>query len=299
MSDQGTMKRYLLGSASPEERVDLENRYLSDASLFEKLTEAENDLIDSYVRGELSDFDRQEFERQYLGSPQRQARVQFASALTEISREPKQVASVQKSSFWQSLTFLFSHSSPKLRWGLAAGALAMVLAVGWLKTTSDRSLRASLPSPQSSAHQSPFTGTPPSNGQAPSGKNAGGTEIARTETPELAEFTMQLTPGISRGLGAETKTFSVPKTPWIQFRLVLENDDQRVYSAVVETAEGNEVQRVDGLNSRLWHGNKVVDVRVPSKIVKPGDYVIRLGEMPTVDSNEEDIAVYSFRAVTK
>jgi hypothetical protein len=40
MSDQGIMKRYLLGRASPEERVDMENAYLADPTFFEELTEA-------------------------------------------------------------------------------------------------------------------------------------------------------------------------------------------------------------------------------------------------------------------
>lgn len=304
MSDQGTMKRYLLGKASPEERADLENRYLSDASLFEELTEAENDLIDSYVRGKLSDFDRQEFERQYLGPPQRRARVQFASALTEISREPRQVASVQKSSFWQSLTFLFSQSSPKLRWGLAAGAVAMVLVIGWLKTTSDRSLRASLPPPHVEPNgrpQSPGTAAPAPNGQVPGGGNTAGIEIAKADKPELDEFTVQLTPGISRSGGAEARVFALPpKAPWIKLRLALDNDDHPAYVAVVETAEGNVIQRIGGLKSQLSGGNKVVDLQISSRLIQADDYVVKLsGTLVGTKGGEEEVDVYSFRAVNK
>jgi hypothetical protein len=301
MKDKGRIRRYLLEGASPEERADLENRYFSDASLFEELTETENDLIDSYVRGELSDFDRQEFERRYLRPPQRRARVQFASALAEISREPRQVVSFQRSSFWQSLRFLFSHSSPKLRWGLAASAVAMVLAIGWLKTTSDRSLRASLPSPQSGTHQSLSTPTPQAI-QAPSGQNAGGTEIARTETPELAEFTMKLTPGISRSIGGtEARAFAVPpKASWIKLRLALDNDDHPAYVAVVETAEGNVIQRIGGLKSQLSGGNKVVDLRISSRLIQADDYVVKLsGTLVGTKGGEEEVDVYSFRAVNK
>jgi len=295
------MKRYLLGRASPEERVDLENRYFSDASLFERLTEAENDLIDSYVRGELSDFDRQEFERQYLGSPQRRARVQFANALTEISQESGQVASVQKSSFWQSLTFLFSQSSPKLRWGLAAGAVAMVLAIGWLKTTSDRSLRASLPPPHVEPNGRPQSpGTAPS-GQVPGGGNTAGIEIAKADKPELDEFTVQLTPGISRSGGAEAKVFAVPpKGSWIKLRLALDNDDHPAYVAVVETAEGNVIRRIGGLKSQLSGGNKVVDLRIPSRLIQADDYVVKLsGTLVGTKGGEEEVDVYSFRAVNQ
>lgn len=302
MSDQGTMKRYLLGKASPEERVDLENRYLSAASLFEELTEAENDLIDSYVRGKLSDFDRQEFERQYLGSPQRRTRVQFASALTEISQGSREVASVQKFSFWRSLRFLFSQSSPKLRWGLAAGAVATVLAIGWLKTTSDRSLHASLPRPSvehSRRPQSTGTVAPAPNGQVPTGGNTPGIEIAKADKPALDEFTVQLTPGISRSGGAEAKVFPAPKTPWVHFQLILDNDDHSAYAAVVETAEGGEIRRVDELKSRLLHGNKIVDVRVSSHLIRSGDYIIRLSGTSQRNGGQEEVDVYSLRFVNR
>jgi hypothetical protein len=295
------MKRYLLGKASPEERVDLENRYLSDASLFEELTEAENNLIDSYVRGKLSDFDRQEFERQYLGSPQRRARVQFARALTEISQESRQVASVQKSSFWQSLTFLFSQSSPNLRWGLAAGVVATVLAIGWLKTTSDRSLRASLPPSHVEPNgrpQSPGTAAPAPSGQVPSGGNTAGIEIAKADKPELDEFTVQLTPGISRSGGAGTKTFTAPKALWIDFQLTLDNDAYPAYVAVVETAEGGVIQRIRGLKSQLSGGDKVIHLRVSSHLIQSGDYIITLSGSLEKGS-EEEVDVYSFRAVNR
>ena len=125
------MRRYLLGGASPAERIDLENAYLAESTVFEELTEAENDLIDSYVRGKLPEQDKNEFERQYLTSPQRQARVQFASALIDISQEPRPAAVVHRFIPWR--WFTFSQQTPKLRWGFALGAAAIILAIGWLK----------------------------------------------------------------------------------------------------------------------------------------------------------------------
>jgi hypothetical protein len=303
MNYQESIKRYLLGRASPEERIDLEKKYFSDASLFEELTEAENDLIDSYVRGKLSDLDRQEFERQYLGSAQRRARVQFASALLEISREPRQVASVQKASFWHWLPFPFGRARPMLQWGLAVGAMTMILAIGWLKMTHDRGLHAALPSPhgeQSGKPQSPTTATPIPSGPDASNGSTAGTEIAKLEKPELDAFTVQLTPGISRSGGTVAKVFAVPpRTSWINLRLALDDDDHRAYAAVVETAEGNVVQRVDGLKSQLLGGNKVVDLRLSSDLIRAGDYVIRLNGTSGTKGSEEEVEVYGFRTVSR
>jgi hypothetical protein len=293
MSDPGTMKRYLLGRASPEERVDLENAYLADPTSFEELTEAENDLIDSYVRGKLPEQDKKEFEQQYLASPGRQARVQFASALIDISQEPRPASVVQRSFPWP--WFTLNQQIPKLRWGLALSAATVILAIGWLKVTHDREIRASLPSPQRGILHSPFAGTTPSNGQAPKGKDASGTEIARTETPELAEFTMKLTPGISRSIGAEAKTFTLPRVGSIDLQLTLDNDDYPAYGVVLETAEGKVIQRVGGLKSRVLSGNKVIDLRISSHLIRTGDYVVTLSGISAPTNSEEEVEVYSFR----
>jgi hypothetical protein len=302
MRDQGSMKRYLLGRASPEERIDLEQRYLSDPGLFEEFTEVENDLIDSYARGQLSDLDRDEFERQYLGSPQRRRRVEFASALAEISREPRQAPSVQKSSFWRRLTLPFQARS-RLQWGLAVGAMAMILAVGWLKVTNDRRLQASSPAPsaeRTATPHSPATVTPPTNSRAPSSGTTEATEIARTDRPELEEFTIQLTPGISRSAGSEAKVFAVPsKASWIRVRLTLDNDDHPVYAAVVETAEGKVIQRINGLRSQLSGGDKVVTLRLASGSIRAGDYVIRLNGSQGTKGSDEEVDVYSLRIASR
>lgn len=294
MSDRGRMRRYLLGRASPAEGINLENAYLADSTVFEELTEVENDLIDSYVRGKLSEQDKKEFEKQYLASPQRRARVQFASALIGIAQEPRPAAAVPKAIPRRWLTF--SQQIPKLRWGFALGAAAIILAIGWLKVTHDHEIRASLSSPQSGTRQSPLSSTPPSNGQASGGKNAGGTEIARTQTPELAEFTMKLTPGMSRSIGAEAKTLTLPKAKRIDLQLTLDNDDYPAYVAKLETAEGKVIQRVGGLTSRMLSGNKVVDLRISSHLIQPGDYVVELSGIGTRTNREEEVEVYSFRA---
>jgi hypothetical protein len=302
MTDQGLLKRYFLGRVSPEERVDLENSYLSDPGIFEEFAEVENDLIDSYVRGKLSDLDRQEFERQYLRSPERRSRVRFATALTEISREPRQVAFVEAPYIWQRFTLPFYQLRPKWQWGFAVGAMAMVLAVSWLKVANDRRLQASLPAPseqRTTGLHLPAPAAPPTNGQAPSSATPKGSEIAKSDRPELDEFTVQLSPGLSRSVGSEAKVFAVPsKASSIIVRLTLDNDDHPAYAAVLETAEGTFIQRIEGLRSRRWGGDKVVTLRLPSRSIHTGDYVIRLnGSRGT--RGEEEVEAYSMRLVSR
>jgi hypothetical protein len=298
MSDQELMRRYLLGMASPEERTDLESEYLSDASICDDLTEAENDLIDAYVRGRLSDRDRAAFEREYLTSPQRRARVEFAHALTDISNEPKSVPWVLESSFRQRLTLFLRQAGPKLQWGIAAGAVAIILAVAWLKVPTDHRLRASSPPPQGAAQQRPGPAVLPPNVQSPD-NNKEGTEIARVDKGETGEYLVQLTPGISRSVGSAAQTLAVPPVfSWIRLRLILDNDDHTSYTAVVETAEGRVVQPFRGLKSRLLRGDRVVDLRISSQLIQAGDFVVRLSGIDKA-GNEEEIDVYAFSFMKK
>jgi hypothetical protein len=303
MIDRESMKRYLLGTVSPEERTALEDKYLCDVGVFEELREVENDLLDSYVRGKLVGLDRQEFEKQYLRSPERRARVQFASALAEIWREPGPVPSVEKSSFWQSFTVPLRQAGLKLQLGLAVGAMAMVVVFGWMKVAHDRGLQLFSRPPQveqAGKAQSPTTINPQSNSPVPSSGSTSGTEVARTYKPALDEFTVQLTPGISRSGGTQAKVFAVPpRASWIKIQLPLDDDDHPTYAAVVETPEGNEIQHIYGLKSHLLGGNKVVVLRMASTLVHAGDYIIKLSGIGRTKGSEEELEVYTFRIVSR
>ena len=64
-----------------EERTRFEDVYFADAEHFEELVGMENDLIDSYIWGTLSDSERQQFQQCYANRPDRRARIDFATAL--------------------------------------------------------------------------------------------------------------------------------------------------------------------------------------------------------------------------
>lgn len=59
----------------------MEDDYLVDQEAHDRLSEVEHDLIDQYLRGELPEADRKKFETQFLASPRRERKVQFAMEL--------------------------------------------------------------------------------------------------------------------------------------------------------------------------------------------------------------------------
>lgn len=73
---------YLLGELPEDERLRLEEDYLADSELFARVLAVEEDLIDAYARGELSESARKQFEERY-GRAADQQRIAFASALQQ------------------------------------------------------------------------------------------------------------------------------------------------------------------------------------------------------------------------
>src|SRR5215471_8299970 len=78
--------RYLLGRFSGEEMAEFEAQCFEDEELFAEMVELESDLLHSYIRGELSPAERQEFEAGYLISPARRKNLEFTRMLEERSR---------------------------------------------------------------------------------------------------------------------------------------------------------------------------------------------------------------------
>jgi len=85
MNDQEAPKigRYLLGELPPEEMDALEARLLTESGLFDLAESVEDEVIDRYVRGELSAAEARRFERRLLPSERIQERVAFARALAD------------------------------------------------------------------------------------------------------------------------------------------------------------------------------------------------------------------------
>ncbi|HJY33685.1 MAG TPA: hypothetical protein VJ260_02475, partial [Vicinamibacterales bacterium] len=64
-SNEAWQVKYLLGTLTEEEQVQVEDRAFADGDYMSALETAEADLIDAYVRGELSQSDRRSFELQF------------------------------------------------------------------------------------------------------------------------------------------------------------------------------------------------------------------------------------------
>jgi hypothetical protein len=87
--------QYLLGVLPPEDTERLDEASIVDDDIAARLRRVEDDLVDSYLRGQLSGDTLAQFESHYLASRHRRERVEFARkflrAVDKVDRETEPV----------------------------------------------------------------------------------------------------------------------------------------------------------------------------------------------------------------
>src|SRR5215813_5519412 len=82
--DDELLTRYLLGELSAEQAEKLDELSVSDDAFVWRLSGVENDLVDSFVRGELHGETLKRFRSFYLSSVLRRQKVEFAVGLRAL-----------------------------------------------------------------------------------------------------------------------------------------------------------------------------------------------------------------------
>ena len=131
--DEVLLVRYLLGNLTEEEQTRVEDRAFAEIDYFGAMEAAEVDLIDSYVRGELSQVDRRAFERRFLTSPARLSKVEFARALARVAAESEEdVTAARRASAGTSVVSLFRGWSPALQFAACLAAVMVIAGLTWV-----------------------------------------------------------------------------------------------------------------------------------------------------------------------
>lgn len=136
LSDDQYVVRYLLGALPAEEAERLDEMSVANDDFAWRLRGIENDLVDSYVRSELTGETLRQFKSFYMASARRRAKVAFAEGLRrfQLGKAPANEPSRTKAPFWGPL------SSPwiALRLGISAAALVIFLVAGYLLVENAR-----------------------------------------------------------------------------------------------------------------------------------------------------------------
>ncbi len=300
------MMRYLLGDVSDDEQVRLEELYFADDRVFEQLAALEDELIDAYVRAELSGPQRKQFEVYFLNSTERRRKLAFAESFSRyLSEAPRATSFAERETWRNRITGWLGIHGRTARWAFAAaGAVVLIVGAGlvrenWRLRTQLRQMQAEQTelqqreeqlSRQLSQSNVPSTGSAP--GKAPA-------EVAGSQPHSLPIVALTLAPGLLRG-SAKQEALIIPHGPHhVQLQLALENNTSYAsYLATLETAEGTRVWSKEGLKTTPEGGTNIVVLELASSLLGNKDYIVRLRGTRSNAATEE-IAGYSFRVVKR
>jgi hypothetical protein len=303
--DHQVLIQYLIGSLPEAEAERLDQLSIADDEFVSRLSAAENDLVDAYVRGELSGDTLQRFGVHYLSSQSRRDKVAFANTLRlrEIREATRPAESVAPGPPWRFAAWrLRTVPGPAPAWALAGVAALTLVAAGYLLVANGRlqqelartqSDRASL---QSRARdlQRRLVRERPADAGAPKEADGSGRPQAQTEPLRIAS--LFLAPP-TRGLSRVQSLTVPPATDAVALRLQLENDEFPRYRVALKAAASDRVLwRSEKLESVLEGGRRVVSVRVPAALLTPRHYSAELTGI-TPGGAAELLGTYSFAVV--
>ena len=319
LKNETVIARYLLGELPEEQQVEIEDRAFADKKYLASITAVENDLIDEYVRNELSGAERQRFEKQFLASADRRKRVEFARALAGVISEeaaPKSavVHDVKTSSWRESLYAFFNGLTPAMKMAFVLAMPLLVIGSGYLFVETLR-LRRELGEVQT-AHQSQQSAQQQAlelerrrneelNAQLNQEKlqreqtdeslrelSETGDAVNPPPRPVIASLT--LLPGLARG-GGDKPSLVLPDNARV-VRLQIGIDPEELYkNFAVEllTLSGREVWTRENLTARNRGGARAVGLTLPATALKVGEYEVRLRGLKN-DGGSEDVGFYYF-----
>ena len=250
--------RYLLGELPEAEAERLDERSITDDAFAERLRLLEDDIVDRYTRGESLGIARSRIEEIHRASPYLQQKVRFAKALhawTTKAQVARRDPSPDLLSRWR-------------RWTLAAAAILLVAAAGYMARTHQhlRSEFAQLEQRHSAVerqnaqlHRQPET--VPVQGATPS--------------PTItATF---LLPPPRRGAEAEPAIAVSKDSTRVAFRLEVESDAYpRFWAALKDISSSAIVWRSRDVDAEPAGANRIATIVVPAEILRPQRYVIEL-----------------------
>jgi hypothetical protein len=301
-ADEVLLQQYLLGNLPEQEQVRVEDRAFADPAYFGALEAAEADLIDAYVRRQLQEPDRRQFERLFLTSRQRRNKVEFARALAAVAAESKvvQFTSQEGQSVWQALLNLFHVSHPALRFAAGLAALVVVAVTSWLAVQNiwmhsrvaalealsrDMRVREQAVRQQLSEEQARAANVA-AQSQKPAGDNGG---------PQLVASLVFL-PGLSRA-GSSAQQLALNSTAQLaHMEIQLEpRDEYPRYRVSLRTGRGDDVLARSNLTRRRTSSGYAVSFDLPSSALSAGEYELAL--QGVADGHTTDIGYYYFRVV--
>lgn len=112
---------------------------------------------------------------------------------------------------------------------------------------------------------------------------------------------MTLEPGLSRDVRASMSNRLVVQraAKWIVLELTLRTEQYPAgYGVIIETGNGEEIERVHHLKSIARPGGRVIQAYIPVELLRSDTYIVKLLGSPS-NGTEEDVEDYSFQVIRR
>lgn len=267
-TDHERIKSYLLGQLAEEDEPQVEARLLIDGEFHDELSIVEDEIVDDYLGGKLSDTDRQSFESHFASSSERQQKVRFARALRKyvsVTADQTQAGRVEDEivtyapapanivSHPPRPSFIFSLGKPPLSYAAAAvilivaGASILLFLKYWQSSTVTGRVLA-----------------------------------------------IELTPAAAVRDVSEVKQVDIaPDVKTVRLQLNLPNNEYPSYEAALRDSSFRTVLTTQNLKPQMINGFAAVIADVDAGLLSPGDYRLQLSGT-TADGRSESVATFSF-----
>jgi hypothetical protein len=313
--DDQVLVRYLLGTLPEEEAERLDGLSIADDAFAWQLNAVEDDLVDGYLRGELSGDELARFKKSYLSSPKRLQKLEFAQALSSFSAKaaaqampattvpgskPKQESSADlPPRRW----FLVPRLA--LEWGFAGSALVLLLTASYLFLENARMRRQTT---EGQGSQAAFEQREQELQRQLNSQLAANAALAKEldslreshpNLDQLKTFSALLLPP-TRGTGRVPTVSVAGGTDLVVLLLTLESDDFPAYRVGLKDSATNQIVWLSAnLEAAPGGSNKIVSVSFPARLLKQKNYVLELSGISSKEGRAELIGGYPIRVAIK
>jgi hypothetical protein len=274
--EERILRQYLLGELDEDEQEYIEERFITDRDFKERTLITEDELVEDYLSGELSEVEKKLFLGHFLSTPEQLRKLRIASSLkkylnTEMPMHPTKPggevrppgireSAIRNKPFWRnpmifvpvSLTLLF----------------AVIFGLVWLVGVQQR--RKQLAELRLEVEQL--------NNQAVSNSSRG---IFLTPLNARGDRDANILPAPANGTVA-------------QLWLMLIKDEYPSYQVIFQKDGNAEQFPVSGLRTEVTPRGKAIPLRIPAEILNPGTYILKLNGI-TDGERIEEVSEYNFR----
>ena len=326
--DEEVLKNYLLGASSRTDTELLDELSVTDDEVASGLRAIENDLVDAYVRGELSEEELAGFTSHYLASPMRREKVSFSKTfLAFADQEATALAEQSQRSTPESKWLLrkpralgfFAAPHLALLWGLTAAALVFLLAGGYLvlenlrlrhQMTQTQTERTALEQRERDL-QRQLAEQHSADAETVKELEQVRESLAQLEqrlaanqqdTKNQPQSTLPSTVSFvlspqTRGVGQIATIAVAAGTDYVALTLQLESDDFHEYQVALKSPATNQIiWRSGKLKTNSSGKSKTISIKLRASLLKTQNYTVELAGIPR-NGPSEIISSYSFKVV--